>query len=498
MISSFGLALLLAPSCQWQEGVFVFSAGLLPSLQVNAFLATLNKRITLSRFQTLTRLSRLFVPTMSPNLLAIVGRPNVGKSTLFNRLIGSREAIVDGTPGVTRDRRYGQAEWAGKSFTVIDTGGFVPSSQDVFERAIREQAEIAIQEADAVLFVVDAVDGPLSLDKEIAEILRRSEKPVYLLVNKIDSAKRDLLPNAFYELGLGDPIPVAAFSGRQVGDMLDIITRSFSQNAIVSDDKRLRIAFVGKPNVGKSSLVNALLGEMRTVVTDIPGTTRDPIDSILKHKGEEIVVVDTAGLKKKRQMRASLDFYSALRTLRSLERSDVAVILFDAHLGVDTQDLHIVEAAMERKRPAIIAVNKWDLIEKDSKTAQNFDSVIHKRLGMYDFLPVIFISALTRQRIFKVIDLAKEIHEEQGKRIETNRLNKIILPDIERYPPSSSSTKEIKIKYVTQLKTQPPLFAFFCNEPKLIQENYKRFLINKLREHFGFQGVPLSLVFKKK
>lgn len=435
---------------------------------------------------------------MASNLLAIIGRPNVGKSTLFNRLIGAREAIVDDLPGVTRDRRYGRVAWAGKTFTVIDTGGFVPRSTDVFERAIREQAEIAIQEADAVLFVVDAVEGPLPLDKEIAEVLRRSQKPVYLIANKVDSAKRELLSHAFYELGLGEPIPISAFSGRMVGDMLDIVTKQFQENGREPQDERLRLAIVGKPNVGKSSLVNALLGTKRAVVTDIPGTTRDPIDSILKYKGEEIVIVDTAGLKKKRQMRASLDFYSALRTLRSLERSDVAVILFDADRGVDSQDLHVVEAAMERKRPSLIAVNKWDLVEKDSKTALNFEAVLRKRLGLYDFLPIIFISALTRQRIFKVIDLAKAIHEEQQRRIDTNRLNKILLPEIERFPPTSSSPKEIKIKYITQLKTRPPLFAFFCNEPSLIQESYKRFLINKLREHFGFQGVPLSVVFKKK
>jgi GTP-binding protein len=435
---------------------------------------------------------------MSSNLVAIIGRPNVGKSTLFNRIIGAPEAIVDDTPGVTRDRKYAQAEWAGKIFTIVDTGGFIPRSADVFERAIREQAEIAIEEADAVLFVVDAVEGLLPLDKEIAETLRRSQKPVYLIANKVDSAKRELLVHAFYELGLGEPIPISAFSGRQVGDMLDLVTKGLRENGRETADERLRLALIGKPNVGKSSLVNALLGKKRAVVTDIPGTTREPIDSILKYRGEEIVIVDTAGLKRKRQIKASLDFYSALRTLRSLERSDVAVILFDAARGVDSQDLHVVQAAMERKRASLIAVNKWDLVGKDSKSAQNFEFILRKRLGMYDFLPIVFISALTRQRIFKVIDLARRVHEEQQQRIDTNRLNKIILPEIERNPPSSSSTKEIRIKYITQLKTRPPLFAFFCNEPTLIQESYKRFLINKLREHFGFQGVPLGVVFKKK
>ncbi|HWP81245.1 MAG TPA: ribosome biogenesis GTPase Der [Bacteroidota bacterium] len=436
---------------------------------------------------------------MSSNIIAIVGRPNVGKSTLFNRLIGAREAIVDDMPGVTRDRRYGQAEWAGKTFTIIDTGGFVPHSKDVFERAIREQAEIAIEEADSVLFVVDAIEGLSVLDKEIAQILRTSKKPVHLVVNKIDSAKRELEKAGFYELGLGEPLPISAIAGRQIGDMLDVVTKNFSANGTIPEQsERLRIAFVGKPNVGKSSLVNALLGKKRSVVTDIPGTTRDPIDSILRYQGEEIVIIDTAGLKKKRQIRASLDFYSALRTLRSLERSDVAVILFDANRGIDKQDLHIVDAAMERKRASLIAVNKWDLVEKDSKTAMGFEAAIRKRLGMFDFLPIVFISALTRQRIFKVIDLAKEVNASQDVRIETNRLNEILLPEIERYPPSSPSPKEIKIKYVTQLKTHPPLFAFFANEPSLVQESYKRFLSNKLREHFGFQGVPLGVVFKKK
>jgi GTP-binding protein len=436
---------------------------------------------------------------MSSNIIAIVGRPNVGKSTLFNRLIGAREAIVDDLPGVTRDRRYGRAEWAGKTFTVIDTGGFVPHSKDIFERAIREQAEIAIDEADSVLFVVDAAEGLSVLDKEIASILRKSSKPVHLVVNKIDSSKREFEKVGFYELGLGEPLPVSAIAGRQVGDMLDVITEKFSANGVTEEGGgRLRVAFVGKPNVGKSSLVNALLGKKRAVVTDVPGTTRDPVDSLLRYQGEDVIVVDTAGLKKKRQIRASLEFYSALRTLKSLERSDVAVILFDAHKGVDKQDLHIVEAAMERKRASLIAVNKWDLIEKDSKTAVGFEAAIRKRLGMYGFLPMVFISALTRQRIFKVIDLAREINARQDVRIETNRLNEVLLPEIEHYPPSSPSAKEIKIKYVTQLKTHPPLFAFFANEPSLIQESYKRFLSNTLRKHFGFQGVPIGVVFKKK
>jgi len=435
---------------------------------------------------------------MSSNILAIVGRPNVGKSTLFNRLIGSREAIVHDFPGVTRDRKYAETEWAGKRFTIIDTGGYIPKAENVIERAIREQAEIAIQEADAVLFLVDAQDGILELDREIANILRKTEKKVHLVVNKIDSAKHELNKNEFFALGLGDPFSISALGGRQIGDFLDTITESFKENGAEKPETRLRIAVIGKPNVGKSSLVNALLGKKRQVVTEIPGTTRDPIDSILKYHNEEVVLVDTAGLKKRKQTLESLEFYSALRTLKSIERSDVAVILFDANRGIDKQDQHIVETALEQRRASIIAVNKWDLVEKDTNTATMIENEIRKRLGMYDFLPVVFISALTKQRIAKVIDLAMQIHEEQSKRIETSDLNDVLLPEIEHYPPKSSTPKEIKIKYITQLKTNPPLFAFFCNHPKLVQESYKRFLENKLRKHFGFYGVPLSLVFKQK
>jgi len=435
---------------------------------------------------------------MSSHIVAIIGRPNVGKSTLFNRIFGSREAIVFDTPGVTRDRRYAEAEWTGKSFTMIDTGGFVPESNDVFEKAIREQANIAIEEADSIVFVVDALEGLTPLDKEIADILRRSNKPIHLVVNKIDSAQRENAIAEFYSLGLGEPIGIAALGGRQIGDFLDLITSDIKKETRVKKEKRLRLAVIGKPNVGKSSLVNALIGNTRQVVTDIPGTTRDPIDTILEYQGEEIILVDTAGLRKKSKISESIEFYSTIRTLHAIERSDVAVILFDAKQGVDKQDLQIVDATIERHRSAIIVVNKWDLIEKETNTARQYVLAIEKNLGMYDYLPVIFVSALTKQRITKVIDTAKEVHVQQSRRISTSALNKSIMEDIKITPPKSSTSREIKIKFVTQIKTNPPMFAFFCNYPKLVQESYKRFLMNKLREHFGFAGVPLGITFKEK
>jgi GTP-binding protein len=435
---------------------------------------------------------------MPSHIIAIVGRPNVGKSTLFNRIFGSREAIVDDKPGVTRDRRYADTEWAGKHFTIIDTGGFVPESEDVFEKAICEQANIAIEEADSVVFVVDAFEGMTPLDKDIADILRRSNKPIHLIVNKIDSEKRENSTAEFYALGLGDPFGIAALGGRQIGDFLDLITKDIKKVTREKKEKRLRIAVIGKPNVGKSSLVNSLLGKTRQVVTDIAGTTRDPIDTVLEYEGEEIILVDTAGLRKRGHMSESIEFYSALRTLRAIERSDVAIILFDAKQGIDKQDLQIVESTMERHRAAIIAVNKWDLIEKETNTARQYEVAIKEKFGMYDFLPTVFISALTKQRIQKVIDIAKEVHTEQQRRITTSALNKAIMPDIEKNPPKSSSPKEIKIKYATQVKSNPPMFAFFCNEPKLVQESYRRYLENRLREHFGFAGVPLGIVFNQK
>jgi GTPase len=435
---------------------------------------------------------------MSTHIIAIVGRPNVGKSTLFNRIFGSREAIVFDTPGVTRDRRYADAEWTGKSFTMIDTGGFVPESNDIFEKAIREQANIAIEEADSIVFVVDALEGVTPLDKEIADILRRSNKPIHLVVNKIDSAQRENSTAEFYSLGLGEPIGIAALGGRQIGDFLDIITSDIKKAPKGRKEKRLRLAVVGKPNVGKSSLVNALIGRTRQVVTAIPGTTRDPIDTILEYMGEEIILVDTAGLRKRSKITESIEFYSTIRTLHAIERSDIAVILFDATQGVDKQDLLIVSETMERHRSAIIVVNKWDLVEKETNTAREYELAIERNLGLYDFLPVVFISALTKQRITKVIDIAKEVHIQQSRRISTSALNKAMMAEIENYPPKTSTPKEIKIKFATQIKTNPPMFAFFCNHPKLVQESYKRFLMNKLREHFGFAGVPLGVVFKDK
>lgn len=410
-----------------------------------------------------------------------------------------REAIVHDLPGVTRDRKYADAEWDGKHFTIIDTGGYVPESADVFEKAIREQAQIAIEEADSIIFVVDGLQGILPLDLEIAAILRKSRKPIHLVVNKIDSGKREPLAAEFFKLGLGEPTGLSALGGRLIGDFLDQLSSGFRPNGEPGpDDSMLRIAVIGKPNVGKSSIVNALLGQQRQVVTSIPGTTRDPIDSVLTYYGEKIILVDTAGLKKRKRTSESIDFYSALRTLKSLERANVAIVVLDAENGVDHQDLHIVEAAMERKRGTVLAVNKWDLVEKSDKTSLTFESAIRARLGLYDFLPIVFVSALTKQRIAKLIDLAKEVQEARGRKVSTSELNSRLLPDIKKTPPLSPSPKEIKIKYITQLKTNPPVIGFFCNEPKLVPEAYQRFLAKRIREHFGFRGVPLTLVFKKK
>ncbi len=436
---------------------------------------------------------------MAYYIIAIVGRPNVGKSTFFNRMLGTQQAIVHDVAGVTRDRHYAEAEWAGKSYTIIDTGGFVPDSADVFEQAIREQAQIAIEEADLVVFMVDAISGLTQIDIEIAEILRRSNKKTHLVVNKVDNDKREMDTAEFYKLGLGQPLPVAAINGRKMGDLLDILTSQIPHDTGESEhDSRLHLAVIGRPNVGKSSFVNVLVGQNKSIVTDIPGTTRDSIDSVYEKDGKEFVVIDTAGLRKKGRVKESIEFYSVIRTMKSIERCSVALMLVDATIGVERQDLRIIQSAVERKKGVLLVVNKWDLIEKETNTARQFELALQQLLGRHTYIPVIFVSAKTGQRVGKAIEIAETIHEERKKEIPTNKLNDVLLPEIQRTPPSISSGKEIKIKYITQVKTAPPVLAFFTNEPKLIPENYRRFLENTIRQHFGFSGVPLTLVFKQK
>ncbi|MCX6161056.1 MAG: ribosome biogenesis GTPase Der [Ignavibacteriae bacterium] len=450
-------------------------------------------------------------------VVAIVGRPNVGKSTLFNRIIGRRVAIVHPESGVTRDRNYGEAEWTGKRFFLIDTGGFVPHSDEEFNRHIRDQVKIAIDEADIIIFVTDGDGGLHPIDVEIANNLRKHSKgkEIILATNKIDNVDREMNKNEFFSLGLGMPYDISALSGKNVAELLDEISKDMEENDEI-EDKRIKFAIIGRPNSGKSSIVNALLNEERHIVTDIPGTTRDSIDSVVKFHGEEIVLIDTAGLRRKSKIKKteSLDFFSTVRTYRSIQRCDVAMLVIDATLimegfsksseivlskfKLDKQDVRILEDVSNFKKGLLIVVNKWDLIEKDSKTSILVKQKINEHLKSYNFLKLIFISALTKQRIHKVLEEAKTIYNERAKMIKTSDLNDKILEEIKRMPPQAARGREVKINYITQVRHSPPVIAFFVNEPSLLTENYKRYLEKKIREHFGFDGVPLSLVFKKK
>ena len=435
------------------------------------------------------------------NLVAIVGRPNVGKSTLFNRLTKTRQAIVNEQAGTTRDRQYGKSEWLGKEFSVVDTGGWVVNSDDVFEEEIRKQVVLAIDEADVVLFVVDVMNGVTDLDMEVAGILRRSKTPVILVANKTDNI--DLQYNAaeFYTLGLGDPYCISAMSGSGTGDLLDLVVSKFRKETDeILDEDIPRFAVVGRPNAGKSSIVNAFIGEERNIVTDIAGTTRDSIYTRYDKFGFDFYLVDTAGIRKKNKVSENLEYYSVVRSIRSIENSDVCILMLDATRGIEGQDLNIFSLIQRNQKGLVVVVNKWDLVEdKSVKVMKTFEDAIRNRFAPFTDFPIIFASALTKQRIFKVLEAAKEVYQARTSRIPTARLNEELLPLIEAYPPPSNKGKYIKIKYITQLpNTQVPSFVFFANLPQYVKEPYKRFLENKMRERWKLSGTPINIFIRQK
>mgnify|MGYP006280797711 FL=1 len=431
-------------------------------------------------------------------LVAIVGRPNVGKSTLFNRIIEDRKSIVDSIPGVTRDRVYEDAEWAGKTFSLIDTGGYMPYSDDKIDKATRIQANIAVEEADLLLFVVDVRDSITGIDREVAQILRKSNKPIFLVVNKCDNEKYLDDIYEFFELGLGDPFPISAINGRNVGDLLDEVVDNLPVEKYYEDEERIDLAIIGKPNAGKSSLTNALLGMEKSIVTDIPGTTRDAIDTDLTYDGQNITLVDTAGLRKKKKIKDGVEFYSTVRANKSIQRCDIAVLVIDAYQGFTRQDANIVNEVIRYRKGLMIAYNKWDTIDGDINTAQEY---FDRTVNLYSdlkYYPFLFISAKYGKRVRNVLDLAIEIYKERQKTVKTKELNKYFEKIFERTPPPAEKGRYIKIKYITQVHTAPPVFVFFTNFPKLIGQSYRRFIEGKLRDEFGFNGVPITMRFRKK
>jgi GTP-binding protein len=434
------------------------------------------------------------------NTIAIVGRPNVGKSTLFNRLVGERKAIMDNESGVTRDRHYGYGDWCEKFFTVIDTGGYVHGSEDIFEGEIRKQVELAIKEADVILFMVDVDAGLTGLDQEFADVLRRTDKPIYIVANKADTHARGHMAGEFYALGFESEIfPISSQNGSGTGELLDEVVKHFKEEGIENPDAGIpRIAVVGRPNVGKSSFVNLLLGEDRNIVTDIAGTTRDSIHSHYNAYGKEFILVDTAGLRRKAKVHEDIEFYSVLRSIRALEESDVVVVMLDATRGIESQDLNIIGLADKNRKGLVILVNKWDLVEKETNTMKMLEDAIRERIAPIAYPPILFISVLTKQRVHKAMEKAIEVYENKKTKIPTSKLNEVLLAEIERYPPPAIKGKFIKIKYVTQLPTNTPTFAFFCNLPQYIKEQYSRWLEKRIRENFGFEGVPVNILYRKK
>ncbi|SEF71037.1 ribosome biogenesis GTPase Der [Algoriphagus boritolerans] len=435
------------------------------------------------------------------NIVAIVGRPNVGKSTLFNRLVEERKAIEDNMSGVTRDRHYGHAQWSGKFFSVIDTGGYVTGSDDLFESEIRKQVKLAIEEADVILFVVDCIDRLTDLDMEFANELRGIKKPLFIVANKADNREKAMMAHEFYSLGISDYeiFPIAAASGSGTGDLLDEVIKHFEEEGVEDPDAGIpKISILGRPNVGKSSFLNALLGHERSIVTDEAGTTRDAIHTRYKLFGQDFIITDTAGIRKKSKVKEDVEFYSVMRSLRTLEESDVIIVMVDATRGLEAQDINLISLAIKNNKGVMIMVNKWDLIEKDHKTMGKIKEDMINRLGENKWIPIIFTSVVEKQRIFQAIELATKVYENKTRRITTSKLNDILLQEIEKYPPPAWKGKYIKIKYITQLPTKNPVFAFFCNLPQYIKEPYTRYLENRLRENFDFEGVPVKIVYKNK
>lgn len=437
---------------------------------------------------------------MNNSIIAIVGRPNVGKSTLFNRLTQRRDAIVDSVSGVTRDRHYGKSDWNGKEFSVIDTGGYIIGSDDIFESEIRKQVNLAIEEADIIVFVVDVEEGITPMDAEVAKLLRKVKKPIFTAVNKVDNAMRDADAVEFYNLGLGDYHTISSINGSGTGELLDAIVEEIpaAEEMDTTQEELPRFAVVGRPNAGKSSFINALIGVERNIVTDIAGTTRDAIDTKYNRFGFDFNLVDTAGIRKKSRVKEDLEFYSVMRAVRTIEHSDVVILIIDATRGFESQDQNIFWLAEKNRKGVIVLVNKWDLMDKETNTLRDYEANIREQIAPFTDVPVVFISALTKQRLFKAIETAVEVFQKRKTKIQTSKFNDAMLEIVKNYPPPAIKGKYVKIKYCMQLPTQTPQFVFFCNLPQYVRDPYRRFVENKLREIYDFSGVPITIYFRQK